>query len=126
MAREGKIPQADILELKGMGPGGAMAAIIAGRLSGIAIYLWANKIFFAISRTLGLRIGVAVAGPIIGRTLSFLLGPAGWVLTGLWLVYDLGNTNWRKTVSAVVAVALLRRRLLWKESQHPGFVRPEA
>lgn len=126
MASEGKIPQADILELKGMGPGGVMGAVIAGRLSGIAIYLWANKIFFAISRTLGLGIGVAVAGPIIGRTLSILLGPTGWVLTGLWLVYDLGNTNWRKTVSAVVAVALLRRRLLWKESQHSGLVCPEA
>jgi uncharacterized protein YaaW (UPF0174 family) len=119
LASEGKIPQADILELKGMGPGGVMALIVAGRLSGIAVYLWANRIFFAISRTLGLGIGVAVAGPVIGRVLSFLLGPAGWILTGVWLVYEIGNTNWRKTISAVVAVALLRRRLRWKESQVP-------
>ena len=96
-----------------------MALIVAGRLSGIAVYLWANRIFFAISRTLGLGIGVAVAGPVIGRVLSFLLGPAGWILTGVWLVYEIGNTNWRKTISAVVAVALLRRRLRWKESQVP-------
>lgn len=116
LAREGRIPHADILELKGLGPGGAMALIVAGRLSGIAVYLWANKIFFAISRTLGLGIGVGVAGPIIGRTLHLLLGPAGWILTGVWLVYEIGNTNWKKTVSAVVVIALLRRRLQWKES----------
>lgn len=120
LAKEGRIPQADILELKGLAPGGVMALIIAGRLSGITVYLWANKIFFAISRTLGLGIGVAVAGPIIGRTLSFLLGPAGWVLTGIWLIYDIGNTDWRKTVSAVVAIALLRRRLQWKERNRLG------
>jgi len=115
LAKEGRIPQADILELKGLGPGGVMALIVAGRLSGIAVYLWANKIFFAISRALGLGIGVAVAGPVIGKVLSFLLGPAGWILTALWLVYEIGDTNWRKTISAVVAVALLRRRLQWKE-----------
>ena len=117
LAKEGRIPQADILQLKGLKPGGVMALMVAGRMSGIAVYLWANKIFFAISRSLGLRIGVAVAGPIIGRTLSFLLGPAGWVLTGMWLVYEIGNTNWRKTISAVVAIALLRRRLQGKEQQ---------
>lgn len=115
LAKEGKIPQADILELKGLKPGGVIALVVAGRLSGIAVYLWANKIFFAISRTLGLHIGVAVAGPIIGKGLSFFLGPCGWVLTGLWLVYDIGNTNWRKTISAVVVIALLRRRLQYKE-----------
>ena len=63
--------------------------------------------------------GVAVAGPIIGRTLSLLLEPIGWVLTSLWLIYDIRNTNWRKTIRAVVAIALLRLRLRWKESQDP-------
>jgi len=115
LAKEGRIPQADILELKGLAPGGVMALITAGRLSGIAVYLWVNRIFFAISRAFGLRIGVGVAGPIIGRTLKFLLGPAGWVLTGIWLIYEIGDTNWPKTISAVVAVALLRRRLQLKD-----------
>lgn len=117
LANEGKIPQADILELKGVGPGGVMALIIAGRLSGIGVYLLANKIFFAISRALGLGASVVVAGPIIGKTLALILGPAGWIFTGIWLVYEIGDTNWQRTISAVVAVALLRRRLRWKESQ---------
>ena len=87
-----------------------MAAIIAGRLGGFLLFMIANQIFFKITTTLGIRIGVAVAGPIIGRVLSSLLGPAGWILTGILLVYDFGNTNWKKVIPSVVATAMFRRQ----------------
>jgi len=108
---DGKIPAEKIRQLKGLGAGTMMTAILAGRLAGFALYMAANQIFFAIARNLGLRIGVAVAGPIIGKSLAFLLGPAGWIIAGLWMFYDLGNTNWRKTISAVIMIAVLRRKL---------------
>lgn len=108
---EGKFPKEVLDDLKKLRGGMLLAALIGGRLAGIGLYLVANQIFFAIARNLGLRIGVAIAGPIIGRTLAFLLGPAGWVLGGIWLLYDFGNTSWRKVVPAVVIVAMLRARL---------------
>jgi uncharacterized protein YaaW (UPF0174 family) len=105
------LPKDILEELKKIRSGGVMIALYAGRLAGISLYLVANQLFFALSRYLGLGIGVAVAGPIIGKTLSFLLGPAGWILTTMWMVYDLGNTNWQKVIPGVFVAAVLRRKL---------------
>jgi uncharacterized protein YaaW (UPF0174 family) len=87
-----------------------MAALASGRLAGFALYKVSMQAFFQIARFMGWRIGVAAAGPMIGGALSFLLGPAGWLLAGLTLVYDLGNTNWQKTIPAVVMTSILRRK----------------
>lgn len=114
--------QAD--HLKGVKPGTLFAFIVAGRLSGIWVYLMANKLFFAIARKMGWSVGVALAGPIIGRTLSFLLGPAGWILTAAWLVWDLLDTNWKKTIVVVTAIALLRRKIEWDQLSGDGDATP--
>ncbi len=110
MVRSGKIPEDIASQLRGLGPGMMMAALVGGKLAGFGLYMVVNQLFFAIARSLGLRIGVAVAGPIIGRTLAFLLGPAGWALAGIWLIFDLGQTNWKKTIGAVVMIAILRKK----------------
>ena len=108
---KGEIPQAVASQLQGLGPGMMAAALIGGRIAGFGLYIVANQVFFAISRTLGLGVGVAVAGPIIGGALSFLLGPFGWLFAGGWLIYDLGGTNWSKVIPAVVVVGCIRARL---------------
>lgn len=95
--REGKISTIDYTQyIKIAGKGGLIALIIAGKMSGFIVYMLANQLFFAVARSLGISIGVAVAGPIIGRTISIFLGPVGWVLSGLWLLSDLGSTNWKR------------------------------
>lgn len=48
------------------------------------------------------------------RTLGALLGPIGWIATGLWLVIDIAGPAFRKTVPAVIHIALLRSMLLNK------------
>lgn len=115
--REGKINADDYEKYIEMAThGGSMIAlIIAGRLSGFALYALANQLFFAIARFLGIKVGVAVAGPIIGRTISALLGPLAWVLAGLWLLVDLGSTSWKKTIGAVFFVAILRQQQKYAE-----------
>ena len=111
LIRLGKIPENVADELMKMRGAALMAALIGGRLAGFALYIVANQTFFAIARYLGLRVGVAVAGPIVGGTLAFLLGPAGFALAGLILLYDLGGTNWEKVIPAVVIIAAIRKRL---------------
>lgn len=111
MIKEGKLSQSAVQELKKHKGVALMGLLLAGKLSGFAIYILANQIFFAVARQLGLKIGVAVAGPIIGQTLAFLLGPAGWIIAGLWLAYDIGNTNWRKVIPAVIFVAMMRKKI---------------
>ena len=108
---EDMLPPSVADELKRLRAGALMASLLAGRLAGFALYMVANQIFFAIARALGIRVGVAVVGPIIGKTLAFLLGPAGWAMAVLWFAYDLGNTSWRKIIPAVVIVIALRRRM---------------
>jgi uncharacterized protein YaaW (UPF0174 family) len=90
---------------------GIIGMLMAGRLAGFALYMVINQAFFAIARFVGIRIGVAVAGPIIGGSIALLLGPAGWLIAGLILFFDLGNTNWEKTIPSVVMVIVLRRKL---------------
>lgn len=109
--QDGKITLDEYEEIKGKCiSSGVMATIIAGKLSGFAIYMLVNQLFFAVSRYLGLGIGVAVAGPIIGKSLAFLLGPAGWIATSIWVLYGLGNTNWPKTIGAVTVICALRKK----------------
>lgn len=109
--KEGKITAEEYEQMKvSWGSLGMIALLAAGKLSGFLVYMLANQLFFAISRYLGLGIGVAVAGPIIGRTISLFLGPVGWILSGLWLLYDLGGTNWQKTIPMVVCIGAFRQQ----------------
>jgi uncharacterized protein YaaW (UPF0174 family) len=120
LIREAKLLPTVIEQLKTIRGAGVAAALVAGRLAGFALYIVMNQFFFAIARWLGIRVGVAVAGPIIGHTLKILLGPAGWIVTAVLLVYDLGNTSWKKVIPAVVLVASLRGRLRFEGTDTAG------
>lgn len=52
-----------------------------------------------------------IAGPIITKTLSFLTGPIGWVITGIWTALDLAGPAFRVTIPGVLFVAMLRRKV---------------
>ena len=55
--------------------------------------------------------GISFAGNIaLTRGLSFLAGPIGVVITGLWTVFDLAGAAYRVTIPAVILVAALRRK----------------
>ena len=92
--------------------GGIFAALIAGKIAGFALYVLANQVFFAISRALGLGIGVAVAGPLIGKSLSLILGPVGWLIAGISVAFALGDTNWKKTIPTIVSIIMIKRRVI--------------
>ena len=113
LLEEGKISATVANHFSGATGAALAAAIIAGRLSGFASYMLLSRAFFAISRTLGWGIGVALAGPILGRAMATFFGPAGWAISGALLVYDLGNTNWKKVIPAIVMIAAFRKRLLY-------------
>ncbi len=110
MISKGGLSSAVMESLKKARGAGVVAMLISGNLAGFALYAVLNQTFFAIARFVGLRVGVAVAGPVIGTTVAFLLGPAGWLIAGLLLVFDLGNTSWKKTIPAVVIIASYRRK----------------
>ena len=109
--KTGKIKGDEALRIKALSGGSLFAALIAGKLAGFSLYIVVNQLFFAIARYLGFSIGVGIAGPIIGKTLAFLLGPVGWLLGGLFVLIGLGDTRWKKVIPGVVMVAVYRRKI---------------
>lgn len=111
---EGKCPKDaadDLLKLRGPA---LFAAIFAGRMAGFGLYMVVNQLVFVVARQLGISVGVAVVGPIVGRFLATVLGPAGWLASAAWLAWDLGDTNWKRVIPAIFIIASLRKRFLYE------------
>ncbi len=59
---------------------------------------------------------------ILTRTMSILMGPIGWVITGAWTILDIAEPAYRVTIPAVIQVAVLRQKhLLDNVSEHIDF-----
>ncbi|WP_324059106.1 YaaW family protein [Aeromonas caviae] len=63
------------------------------------------------SQLLGRTVVMTATSFMVSRGAASLLGPIGWVITGLWTAFDLAGPAYRVTVPAVVQVALLRQRI---------------
>ncbi|MEW6729507.1 MAG: DUF3944 domain-containing protein [Pseudomonadota bacterium] len=60
--------------------------------------------------------GLSFAGnAALTRTMAILTGPIGWVITGLWTAVDIAGPAYRVTIPAVIQVAALRQRHLYKK-----------
>lgn len=93
--------------------GAALTTLIAaGRLSGFAIYKMTLVVANAIAKAiLGRGLSLA-ANTTITRALGVMLGPVGWVLTGLWTAVDLASPAYRVTVPCVIQIAYMRQKAL--------------
>lgn len=101
----------DVLEqIKNARGTGLMAALVAGRLEGSDLYIASLQTFAAITKFVGLPIGVAPVGSAIA-CVPILFGPAGWIVSAAIFTYEFGNTNWKKTIPSVVTAAIFRRKL---------------
>lgn len=93
----------------------ATTAILAGELGGFATYRIALLVANSVARAL-LGRGLAVAtNATVTRALSVVVGPVGWIASGLWLAADISSPAFRKTVPAVIQVAALRQVTLQRE-----------
>lgn len=97
-------------------PFGATGTIVTGlllkNLGGFAVYRTALIVGNLVAKALlgtGLSFATNVA---LTRTIGALLGPVGLIASGAWLAVDLAGPAFRKTVPAVLYVALLRQILI--------------
>ncbi len=60
----------------------------------------------------GLRMG---AGAAMGRIGGVLLGPIGWVITGIWTAIDIAGPAFRVTIPCTIHIAMLRQKWLCKK-----------
>lgn len=87
---------------------GALAAL---RLGGFATYKMAVIVANAVARSL-LGRGLTFAGnATLTRTLGVALGPIGWIVTGLWTLFDIASPAYRVTIPCVIQVAYMRLKL---------------
>lgn len=101
-----------ITDLSPLGPAATAAAIAAGKLGGFATYKMALFVANSIAKAL-LGKGLTIATNAgLTKALSVMLGPVGWVITGLWTVADLASPAYRVTVPCIVQIAYMRQKAL--------------
>jgi uncharacterized protein YaaW (UPF0174 family) len=74
-----------------------------------------------------LRVANAVAHAILGRGLPFAVnraisrymavfaGQIGWVITGIWTIFDIAKFAYRVTIPCVLHIAMLRQKYLLED-----------
>lgn len=83
--------------------------ILLKEFGGFAVYKSTLIVANLISRAL-LGSGLSFAtNAAITRAIGAALGPIGWIVSGAWLAVDLAGPAYRKTVPAVIHVAMLRQ-----------------
>ncbi|HEY9267960.1 MAG TPA: ubiquinol-cytochrome C chaperone family protein [Methylotenera sp.] len=113
--RKAVLDELGVRDLSMLKPGATAAAIAAGKFAGFATYKIALIVANAISRAL-LGKGLTFAtNAMLTRTIGVVLGPVGWVITGLWTIADMASPAYRVTVPCVVQLAYMRQKAIMKE-----------
>lgn len=64
-------------------------------------------------RVLAVNVTSIVGAQLLGRSLGLLLGPVGWVATGVWTAIDLAGPAFRVTKPCVIQIAKIRQELIF-------------
>jgi uncharacterized protein YaaW (UPF0174 family) len=112
--RKALLEELNVSDLSLLKPVATAALIGAGKLAGFATYKIALIVANAVAKAIlgrGLSLG---ANALLTRTIGVLLGPVGWVLTGLWTLADMASPAYRVTVPCVVQIAYMRQKAMVK------------
>ena len=86
------------------------AALTAAQLSGFGVYLLATTTLGSLSGVIGVTLPFALYTTMTS-TIATIIGPVGWLGAGLFTVWKLTGTNYKKLIPAVVYICALRARL---------------
>lgn len=95
-------------------PIAAVQALI--KATGFLAYRLAVIVANAVARQMlgrGLALG-ANAG--LTRAIGVFAGPIGWIITGLWTLFDIGSPAYRVTIPCVLHIAFLRQQQSYQSS----------
>ncbi len=101
----------DVKDLPLSSSAAVLIPILLKQFGGFATYRFALIASNFVARSL-LGSGLTLAtNAALTRVIAGLLGPVGWITSGAWLAIDLAGPAFRKTVPAVLYVAMLRLTL---------------
>ena len=105
------------LKVTGFGSQAIMAAVQAGLRAGGFLSYQITVIVANYVARLVLGRGLTLAtNAALTRGLSFLIGPIGWAVTGIWTAFDIAGPAMRVTLPASVIVACLRKTIIYQKS----------
>lgn len=93
---------------------GATGTVAAAELSGFGVYMLATTSLAAISGMAGVTLPFA-AYTTLTSAMGVVLGPVGWVGTGLFAVWKVTGPNYKKLIPAVIYLAMLRAKYFPRE-----------
>lgn len=106
------LKELDVANLSTLNSAAMAGALIGAKAGGFATYKVALIVANAVAKAI-LGRGLTLGGNVIlTRTIGVLLGPIGWVLTGLWTLADMASPAYRVTVPCVVQIAYMRQKAL--------------
>lgn len=106
-------------DLSSLISGSSIAALLGARMAGIVTYQISVIVANAIAKQVlgrGLQFATNAA---ITRSISVLLGPIGWIVTGVWTAIDIAGPAYRVTVPCVLHVAMLRQKRISERMAAP-------
>lgn len=106
------LKELNVTDLAMLGPAASAALIAAGRAGGFATYKLALVVANAVSKALLGRGLPLVVNAAAARTIGVVLGPIGWVVTGVWTLADMASPAYRVTVPCVVQIAYMRQKAI--------------
>jgi uncharacterized protein YaaW (UPF0174 family) len=110
--RQAVLDELGVTDLSLLGPTATAAMLVAGKMAGFATFKIALIVANAVARSI-LGKGLSFAtNRLITKSIGAVLGPIGWVVTGLWTIADLASPAYRVTVPCVVQIAYMRQKAL--------------
>lgn len=91
------------------GPATTFALLGMAQASGFGVYIASTTALGFLTQAIGVTLPfVAYTG--LTSTISFLIGPVGWLGAGLWGGWKLIQSNWKKLLPAIVCIIATNRR----------------
>lgn len=87
--------------------GGLSGAIVAGELGGMTTYIMATSALSALSGLFGITLPFVVYTSLT-RAMSIVLGPIGWISSGLYAVWKISGPNFKKLIPVALYISALR------------------
>ncbi|MYM71623.1 hypothetical protein GTP56_05355 [Duganella sp. FT134W] len=110
------LKELNVTDLGLLGPAASAALIAAGRAGGFATYKLALVVANAVSKAILGRGLPLVVNAAAARTIGIVLGPIGWVVTGVWTLADMASPAYRVTVPCVVQISYMRQKAIVEAS----------
>ncbi|EKG89317.1 50S ribosome-binding GTPase [Vibrio cholerae] len=94
------------------GPALLLIQALLKKYGGFAVYKYSIIVAHWLSKAIIGKGLPFAASPMIARAVSSFLGPVGWTASGVWAASALAGPAYRKTIPAVVHIAVLRQIVL--------------